>query len=140
MSGIGMSRGRLSDEEGGYLRPTELLAIMSKSLRQRWPIDPEKKTGMVKTLEEISENKSGKYTVKEQLTATKLLKEMDDANFRALLDVGELAHKVEKFEVLSTMEQSMQRSFADGPVIDVIVSDEPKPAIEHNKERQDGDT
>jgi hypothetical protein len=70
---------------------------------------------------------------------SKLLKEMDDANFRTLLDVTDMAHKVEKFEVLSSMEESMQRSFADGPVIDVIVSDEPMPAIEHtHEEKTDG--
>lgn len=67
---------------------------------------------------------------------SKLLKEMDDANFRTLLDVTDMAHKIEKFEVLSSMEESMQRSFADGPVIDVIVSDEPMPAIEHTQEGQ----
>ncbi len=131
-----LSKGR-SEEENGYLKPTELLSIMSKSLRQRWPIDPEKKAGMVERLEAIAENRSGNCTVKEQLTATKLLKEMDDANFRSLLDVADMAHKIEKFEVLSSMEESMQRSFADGPVIDVIVSDAPMAAIEHTQEVRD---
>lgn len=131
-----MGAGR-SEEENGYLKPTELLSIMSKSLRQRWPIDPEKKAGMVERLEAISENRSGNCTVKEQLMASKLLKEMDDANFRAMLDVTDMAHKVEKFEVLSSMEESMQRSFADGPVIDVIVSDKPMPAIEHTQEESE---
>ena len=131
-----LSKGR-SEEENGYLKPTELLSIMSQSLRQRWPIDPEKKAGMVERLEAIAENRSGNCTVKEQLTATKLLKEMDDANFMSLLDGADMAHKTEKFEVLSSMEESMQRSFADGPVIDVIVSDAPMAAIEHTQEDRD---
>lgn len=87
---------------------------------------------MVKRLEEISENTFGNASVKEQLAATKLLKEMDDANFRAMLDVGDLAHKVEKFETLANMEKSLSRSFSDGPTIELeIVSDEPMAAIEH---------
>lgn len=132
-----MGTGR-SEEENGYLKPTELLSMMSSALRQRWPLDPDKKAGMVERLEAISENRSGTCTVKEQLSASKLLKEMDDANFRSLLDVADMAHKVEKFEVLSSMEESMQRSFADGPVIDVIVSDAPMAAIEHTQEETDG--
>lgn len=132
-----LSKGR-AEEENGYLKPTELLSMMSMALRQRWPLDPEKKAGMVERLEAIAENRSGNCTVKEQLSASKLLKEMDDANFRAMLDVADMAHKVEKFEVLSSMEESMQRSFADGPVIDVIVSDAPMPAIEHTQGTDDG--
>lgn len=131
VGGLGMSVAK-RESDTDYLRPVELLGIMSRALRQRWPVDPEKKAGMVKRLEEISENTFGNASVKEQLAATKLLKEMDDANFRAMLDVGDLAHKVEKFETLANMEKSLSRSFSDGPTIELeIVSDEPMAAIEH---------
>jgi hypothetical protein len=122
-------------KEEPYLTAQEVLGMMGKSIRQRWPVDPEKKAEMVRQLESMAANEAGNVSEKSQLTAIKLIKEMEDANFRELLQVGELAHKLERFETLASMESTMQRAFSDGPVIDVVISDAPMAAIEHTLER-----
>jgi hypothetical protein len=125
------------EESTGFLKASEVLGILSRTIRGRWPVDPEKKEKIVRQLQDMADNVSGTTSEKNQLAAIKLLKEMEDSNFRELLQVGELAHKVERFETLANMEQTMQRAFSDGPVIDVIVSDTPMAAIEHTGEEND---
>lgn len=108
----------------------EHLSFLRRAAKERWPVSEEQKAKTAEVLAQIIENAEGKYSTKDVLTATRVQLEMDNANIKNALAVESAELAREKFEKISSLENLIQHSLADGPPSGPIVSDTPLPALE----------
>lgn len=108
----------------------ETLSFLRKAAKESWPVTAEQKAKSAAILAQIIENAEGKYSSKDVLTATRVQLEMDNANIKNALAVESAELAREKFEKLSSLENLIQHSLADGPPSGPIVSDTPMQALE----------